>query len=183
MIFEPVTEIPGAYKIELVNWSDSRGSLMEIWNSKNFIEQGVWPDFIPVQVNLVKSNQGAIRGIHRTIRYAPQRKIVTCTEGAIKDYLIDLRPESTHYRNVVSVAIDASKPLLLLVPERVGHSYQTISENSTVCYYFDRAYNPEEEIGINPFDQDLRITWDEPYILSPKDSNAPLLNEIALELL
>ena len=178
----PIPEIEGAYLISLQENSDSRGVLIELFN--NQIIKGIqgWEEFFPKQINWVSSLKGSIRGIHRSKRQFPQMKIVFCTKGEIVDHLVDLRLDSKTYRNHIEISLSGSEKSCLLIPHRVGHGFQTISNESEVVYLMNRVYSPLEEFTINPEDPALGINWVKPYILSTKDKTAPFLESIELPL-
>jgi len=178
----PIPEIEGAYLISLQENSDSRGVLIELFNSQ--IIKGIqgWEEYSPTQINWVSSMKGSIRGIHRSKRQFPQMKIVFCTKGEIVDHLVDLRPDSKTYRNHVEILFSGSEKSCLLIPHRVGHGFQTISDESEVVYLMSRVYSPMEELTINPEDPALDINWVKPHILSTKDKTAPFLESIELSL-
>ena len=142
-----------------------------------------WEDFEVHQSNFVKSREAAIRGIHRTKVEFPQRKIVTCLEGKINDVLIDLRPESPTFKKHVSIELSSDYHYSILIPARIGHSFQTLTKESSVIYQIDRSYNPEEEIGVSPLDPEIAINWKPGWLLSEKDAAAMNLKEINLSLL
>jgi dTDP-4-dehydrorhamnose 3,5-epimerase len=178
----PIPEIEGAYLISLQENSDSRGVLIELFN--NQIIKGIqgWEEFFPTQINWVSSLKGSIRGIHRSKRQFPQMKIVFCTKGEIVDHLVDLRLDSKTYRNQIEILLSGSEKSCLLIPHRVGHGFQTISNDSEVVYLMKRVYSPLEELTINPEDPALGINWVKPHILSTKDKTAPFLESIELSL-
>ena len=98
MKFLPIPEIAGAFTAVLDPHEDSRGILLELWNQTQANAHSEWAGFAPVQINFVSTASGAIRGIHRTRKEAPQRKVVTCVAGKVLDVLVDLRPESKTFR-------------------------------------------------------------------------------------
>ena len=100
----PIPEIEGAYKAFLEPHNDSRGTLVEIWNKKQIRGGSKWSTFNPVHINFVTTKKGAIRGIHRTIKNAPQRKVVTCVAGKCSMFWVDLRPESPTFRGVLRLS-------------------------------------------------------------------------------
>jgi dTDP-4-dehydrorhamnose 3,5-epimerase len=183
VIYKQVEGLEGAFIVDLDIHQDSRGFLSEIWKEGKFLDLLEWKNFKLVQENFVTSNFGAIRGIHRTEKSHPQNKVLCCLNGNIVDYLVDLRPEYSSFKKVFKIELNSTKLQLLLVPKRIGHSFQTLSRTSVVCYFFDRIYKPSEEIGINPLDDELNIEWNEPYLISEKDKIAPNLREIPLEKL
>lgn len=180
MILLPIPEIEGAYSAILEQNKDARGTLVEIWNVGQISKDSEWSTFIPVQINFVNTNLGAIRGIHRTNKSVPQRKVVTCVAGKVLDVLVDLRPESATFRSKAEIELSAGNLKLLFIPERVGHSFQGLEQENSVCYFFDHSYRPSMEIGINPLDDSLGINWQTPYFLSNKDLAAPKLDSYLL---
>lgn len=178
MIVRPIEGLDGAFLIEIDIHEDRRGFLSELWGEKYLPNDTEWKGFRILQENLVKSSRGSIRGIHRTTKDSPQRKVLVCLQGEIEDYLIDLRPESKSFKKIFKIPLNGEILNLLFIPARIGHSFQTISDTSLVCYYFDRKYNPDEEISINPFDKEFDINWIEPYIVSEKDQGAFFLENI-----
>lgn len=173
----------GVYTVLHDLHTDGRGHLFEVFNESVLYRIDGWQDFKICQTNLVKSNQGAIRGIHRTRSGFPQRKVVTCLEGEINDVLVDLRPESPTFMRHISIELKSELPISILIPERIGHSFQTITEKSMVIYQIDRPYILEEELGISPFDPQIAIKWKPNWLLSEKDAQARDLHEIEYELL
>ena len=174
----PIEEIRGAYLLTHDEYLDSRGSLQELYSQNALSSLDSWKNFEINQTNFVKSQFGSIRGIHRTKRQYPQRKIITCIDGEILDVLVDLRPESPSFLNHVSIHLSSKSPTSILIPHRIGHSYQTHSQSSHVIYFIDRVYNPDEELGVNPIDEQLGILWKPNWILSSKDRNAMKIREI-----
>ena len=181
MKLSPIPEIEGAYSALLEPHKDARGTLLELWNREQISKESGWSTFVPVQINFVHTNQGAIRGIHRTYKHVPQRKVVTCVAGRVLDVLVDLRPESPTFKRTAEIELNSSKASLILIPERVGHSFQGLDQENSVCYFFDQSYDSTVEIGINPLDNSLGITWQEPFYLSIKDSSAPMLDTYPLD--
>jgi len=47
----------------------------------------------------------------------------------------------------------------LLVPKGFAHGFISLSEVVKVNYQVDNYYSSENEFGINPFDDDLKINW------------------------
>jgi dTDP-4-dehydrorhamnose 3,5-epimerase len=177
----PIPQIEGAYTAVLEPHKDARGTLVEIWNVGQISKDSEWSTFIPVQINFVTTNLGAIRGIHRTIKSVAQRKVVTCIAGKVLDVLVDLRPESATFRRIAEIELSTGDLKLVFIPERVGHSFQGLEQENSVCYFFDHPYQPSIEIGINPLDDSLGINWQTPYILSNKDSALPKLDSVLFD--
>ena len=47
----------------------------------------------------------------------------------------------------------------MLVPKGFAHGFVSLSEIVRVDYQVDNYYSSENEFGINPFDNDLKINW------------------------
>ena len=176
-------EISGVYEILLGNRSDERGDLTEIWSAGIRKSISDWNDFEVAQTNFVNSKLGVIRGIHRLVRNVPQRKVVYCAQGKIDDLIVDLRPESETFKKWLRIGMNEEKNSLLLIPHRIGHSFQTLTSNSKVIYQMDTIYQPNAEININPFDEELGLIWTEEAMLSEKDSNASSFSKFSEDLL
>src|SRR5215204_3545415 len=90
MRFEQISE-SGAWLIHLDTVSDDRGSFARVWCSETFRNQKI--AFEPVQGNTSRTLQrGSIRGMHFQRAPHADAKIVRCSQGAIYDVIVDLRP-------------------------------------------------------------------------------------------
>jgi len=165
-IFEEVHLLPNIKNV------DERGSLVQAYSLTSIASLKGWGNFRIQQQNIVKSNQGSIRGMHRTKNSYPTRKILTCLSGEIKDVLLDTCKASATFGEYKSFILDGSKPEILCIPSCLAHGYQTISQESIVTYLLDQEYDPTTEINLNPFDPTISHLWDSPFILSDKDSSA-----------
>jgi dTDP-4-dehydrorhamnose 3,5-epimerase len=67
----------------------------------------------------------------------------------------------------------------MILAADLAHAFQVISPMATVCYATTAEYNPEAEKAINPMCPTLNIEWntDIPVLLSPKDQEAPNLED------
>ena len=94
------TSIVGAKVIHPSPHQDERGRFLRAWCAREFAEHGL--DFLPVQANLgLSSTRGTVRGMHFQEAPAIEAKLVRCTRGAIFDVVLDLRPESPSYGQLV----------------------------------------------------------------------------------
>ena len=167
--------LSGAWVFEEKIHQDSRGSFQE-WFRSDLIEEITGRAFPVVQANTSLSRKGVVRGIHFSTHPIGQAKWVTCTAGAIRDVLVDLRPESTTFKQWVSVDLSGEDAKAILVPERFGHAFISLEEDTKVSYLLTSAFAPEFEFAINPLDEEIAITWpDMELVLSEKDRSAPTL--------
>lgn len=121
---------------------------------------------------------GTMRGMHSSVRSSGEFKVVTCIEGAISDFVIDLRPESPDYMVVKSFELKASKPTSILIPPGCAHGYVTREVNTRVLYSMTSLYNPDTEVGYMWNDPMLGIEWPiVPNVISDRDQAFELLTQ------
>ena len=124
-----------------------------------------------------------MRGVHFQYPPAAETKLVRCTRGAVHDVIVDLRPESPTYLGHVSVELTADNHRAIYVPERFGHAYQVLEDDTETSYQVGEFYTPEAEGGLRYDDPLLDLTWPLPVTeMSEKDASWPLLAEAEPEL-
>lgn len=158
--------------------TDKRGFFRE-WYKANEIEAVLGRKFETKQANVSSSNKGVLRGIHFSLGFEPQGKLVTCVSGGIWDVVVDLRKESPTFRKWVGTSLNSKRGEALFISEGLGHAFQSLEDNSAVTYLLTSPYSPDVEYDLNPFDPELDIAWPliDP-ILSEKDYSAPSLQEL-----
>jgi dTDP-4-dehydrorhamnose 3,5-epimerase len=171
-------DIGGAYYIEAKRHADERGWFQE-WFKKSDLQQHIDFDFTPVQANISHSKKGVIRGIHYSIAPEGQAKLVTVMHGAIDDYIIDINPNSANFGKWTRVRLTSQDGNAVLLPPHVGHAFQSLSDNTMVCYVVTAEFNPTAEKGITPQCPTVNIQWSSDCrpVLSDKDRLAPPLLE------
>lgn len=178
MKFYP-TELPGVYVMEPTLHSDSRGYFMETY-CKRLFEEEIGPIKF-VQDNQSRSSRKVIRGMHLQQGEYGQSKLVRCTEGAVLDVALDLRPDSPTYGRHLCVELSSDNRKQLFIPKGFAHGFAVLSEYATFEYKCDEYYAPGSEAGVNPFDPELGIEWpftQQEAILSAKDLKLPLLRDL-----
>src|SRR5512132_1383928 len=106
MKFVP-TALAGAYVVEMEPLIDERGFFARSWCKREFAEHGLNSDLVQCNVsyNRVK---GTLRGMHYQAAPHDEVKLVRCTQGAIYDVLVDLRPDSPTYRSWIAIELTAA---------------------------------------------------------------------------
>lgn len=171
------TKLDGVVIVEPRVFGDHRGFFMESWSQKKFEEAGLHYNF--VQDNHSSSTvKGTLRGIHFQRGDKAQAKLVRCAKGAVLDVAVDLRPNSSTYKQWVAVELSAENKKQLMIPRGFGHGFVTLTDDVEFLYKADNFYAPEADGGIRWNDPELCIDWgtDSP-ILSDKDANAPFLKD------
>ena len=170
------TKIDGLFIIEPRIFEDSRGYFFESFSQKEFDEKIGHVCF--VQDNESKSTYGVMRGLHFQKPPYTQSKLVRCVRGAVLDVAVDLRKSSRTYGQHVAVELTEQNHRQVFIPKGFAHGFAVLSPEAVFQYKCDEFYHPESEGGISILDDSLDIDWHIPRekaILSPKDTNHPLL--------
>ena len=157
-------------------FEDDRGFFYETISTSKLKEAGI--DFVPVQENCAFSlKKGTIRGLHFQNNPMAQAKIVRCTSGKVMDYAVDLRKDSSTYLKYVAVELSADNKYQLYIPRGFAHGVISLEDNTTIEYFADNPYSPENDRSVCYNDPMIGIDWGiENLVLSDKDKNAPLLS-------
>jgi len=173
MIFTE-TELPGAFFVDLERREDARGFFARVWCAREFAEQGLSAEV--VQCNVTQNvKRGTLRGLHYQVAPHQEVKLVRCTRGAIWDVIVDLRPESSTYKQWLGVELTPENGRMIYVPAGFAHGYQTLEPDTEALYQVSAYYTPEAERGVRWNDPAFGITWPdaEGALLSDKDRNWP----------
>lgn len=171
------TKIEDLIIVEPEVFGDNRGFFMESWSKRDFVKVGLDYNFVQDNHSL-SCVRGTLRGIHFQRGEKAQAKLVRCTKGAVLDVAVDLRPNSSTYKQWVSVELSADNKRQLLIPRGFGHGFLTLTDEVEFLYKADNFYSPEADGGIRWDDVELAINWgiDNP-ILSQKDESLPYLKD------
>ncbi len=157
MIFTE-TALKGAYLIDLEQKPDHRGFFARTFCAKEFEDHGLKPTV--AQCNLSFNHiKGTLRGMHYQVLPAAETKLVRCTQGAIYDVIIDMRPESPTYLSHIGVELTAENRRALYIPEMFAHGYQTLTDGAEVVYQVGEFYTPGYERGLRYNDPFFGIAW------------------------
>lgn len=179
MIFTQ-TSLAGAFIIELEDKPDHRGFFARTFCAQEFAEHGLKPTV--AQCNLSFNHQkGTLRGMHYQITPATETKLIRCTQGAIYDVIVDMRPESPTYLSYIGVELTATNRRALYVPEMFAHGYQALTDGAEVVYQVGEFYTPGYERGLRYDDPILDIVWPLNVTeISQKDLTWPLLESVLI---
>jgi dTDP-4-dehydrorhamnose 3,5-epimerase len=169
------TPLHGLLLIEDEPRCDSRGSFLELFTTRAFIDLGL--EFDIKQVNSSKSLEaGTVRGMHWQEYPKGQTKLVRCTAGAVLDVVVDVRPLSPTYGQHYSLSLSAGDGKALYVPKGLAHGWQALRDDSEIMYIVGGCgWEPASERGVRPMDQALKIQWRWPLVtVSERDSSWPL---------
>jgi dTDP-4-dehydrorhamnose 3,5-epimerase len=167
--------IEGALGVIGDSHADARGSLTRVWDTNSLLG-----NFDLVQSSIVLNPEPrTLRGIHFQTPPFSENKVVECVSGKVFDVIVDLRKESSTYRKYLGLNLGPSENYLgIFVPAGCAHGYLTLEENSTLIYFMDREYSPENAQGLCWNDPVLSINWpNKPALISERDLKWPMLSK------
>ena len=171
--------IPGSVLFTPQLHSDARGTFVE-WYRHEALEEAIGHRLDLRQANLSVSGKGVVRGIHYALVPPGQAKYVTVTNGSILDFIVDVRDGSPTFGRWDSVVLDDRDRCSLYLSEGLGHAFVALEDRTTVSYLVSEVFNPDRELGIDPFDEEIGLVFPPDLIdleLSDKDRGAPGLSE------
>ncbi len=172
MIFQE-TKLRGAYIMDPERLEDERGFFARTWCQREFREHGLNPQL--VQCNLSYNHKkGTFRGMHYQCAPYEEAKLIRCSRGAIQDVIVDLRPESSTFKEYVAVILSADNRRMLYVPERFAHGFITLEDDTEVFYQMSEFYSAECARGFRWNDPAFAIQLPiEVAVISERDRNYP----------
>lgn len=170
-------DLEGAFLINPFVQEDSRGCFVKDYSLDAFRAAGLSHSI--GEVFYSTSHKGVIRGLHFQTGHQ-QQKLVRCVSGSIFDVIVDLRPESSTYKQWRGFELSGENHRELLVPKQFAHGFLAL-EDSTVVYKCDEQFDPKGDGGIRWDDQEIAVKWPldqvgglDSITLSQKDRDLPL---------
>ena len=172
------TKLKGSFIIDLDERFDRPGCFARTFCAEECADHGLKPNVI--QCNLFFNyKKGTIRGMHYQIAPATETKLIRCTQGAIYDAIVDMRPGSPTYLSHISVELSAENHRALYVPEMFAHGYQALTDGAEVVYQVSEFYTPGYERGLRYNDPVFDIEWPLPVSeISEKEASWPLFESV-----
>ena len=152
------TKLDSGFVIEVEKSDDERGFFSNIWDKKKFQENHLNVNLTECNIAFTKK-KGTIRGLHYQLPPYEGAKLVRCTKGRIWDVTVDLRPTSKTYKQWTSIEMSPDNNKLSYIPEGCAHGYQTMEDNTEVCYLMSQVYNLDYERGIKYSDPTFKISF------------------------
>ena len=169
------TKLKGAFIIKPQKNEDERGAFSRTFCKKEFAEYGL--NAAVVQCNISENRRrGTFRGMHFQAPPFEEEKIVSCIQGELIDYIIDLRVDSPTFKNWIRVELTAKNGYMLYVPKTFAHGFLTLQDDTRVFYQMTEYYHPEFAFGFRYDDPafDIRLPF-EITTISEKDRSYPEL--------
>ena len=170
MIFNE-TKIQGAYTIQSEKFEDRRGSFDTLWANELFEKQGLNSKLFECNISFNK-NKGTLRGMHHQVSPFEGSKLVRTIKGKTFDVILDLRKNSTTFKQWIGTELSAENGMMNYIPEGCAHGFQTLDDDVEVLYLMSQIYNPESARVAYWDDKDFGISWPlKPTMISQKDSS------------
>jgi len=168
VIFAPVA-IAGAWIIDIEPLKDARGFFARTWCRRELAAHGL--DDATAQDSISWNHtKGTVRGLHFQRAPHEEVKIVRCTQGAIYDVIVDLRPDSPSFKKSCTVELSAENRRALYIPTGCAHGFQTLVDRTEVYYQISTFYVPEASAGYRYDDPAFGIAWPLPVsLINEKD--------------
>src|ERR1700733_915863 len=152
------TKLPGVFEIDLVRNSDGRGFFARSWCHREAGDHGLNPRIVQCNISF-NLRKGTLRGMHYQEEPFPEAKLVRCTNGAIYDVVLDLRPNSPAFKNWIGVTLTAGNRRMLYIPEGCAHGFLTLEDETEVFYQMSEFYHPESSRGVRWDDPAFQVAW------------------------
>jgi dTDP-4-dehydrorhamnose 3,5-epimerase len=166
-------DIDGPLLIISKKFHDDRGYFQELYRVSKHDEH------IPTifrQDNISCSKSCAFRGLHWQTKEHAQAKLVSCLQGQIIDFIVDIRKNSKSFGKWISVTLKESDEYSIYVPEGFAHGFLTLENNTMVHYKCTKEYFPESAKCMKYF-IDMIPNYILGAILSEQDQNAKTFEE------
>jgi dTDP-4-dehydrorhamnose 3,5-epimerase len=152
------TKLPGVVVIDPELLEDSRGFFTRTFCREEFRAHGLI-DHVEQSSMSYNRRRGTVRGMHFQTGPFEETKVVSCVEGRIFDVSIDIRRASPTFGQWFGIELSARNRRLLYLPAGIAHGFQTLVDDSTVCYQMSAPFRSEAAGGIRWDDPGIGIRW------------------------
>ena len=167
------TEVEGVHVIEPEPFLDERGLFARTWDPAVMSAHGLDPHVAQSSTSWSRL-AGTLRGLHYQAAPYEEAKLVRCTQGAVFDVAVDLRPESPTRMVWVGMELTADNRRALYIPRGCAHGFITLTDGAEVFYQISADYQPEAARGYAWDEPVFDIRWPrEPVAMSERDRSWP----------
>ena len=160
---------------------DGRGSFARTFDAAALRAAG-GPALSWVEVNHSRSRRATLRGLHfrRDLR---QCKQIAVLRGAVFDVVVDLRPWSATYHEVITVELDETRIEQVIIPPGCAHGFQAVSAEALISFASTVPTDTSLDGGFRFDDAAAGVSWPlSPPIVGDRDAALPGLDAVAHEL-
>ena len=159
--------------IEAQRLEDERGFFARVFCQQECAQHGLSTTITQCNISF-NPRKGTLRGLHYQVAPFEEAKLIRCTQGAIHDVIVDLRPESTTYTKWTGIELSAENRKMLYVPANFAHGFITMEDSTEVFYQMSQLYSGEHGRGVRWNDPSFNIQWPmEPRIMNERDRTYP----------
>ena len=175
MIFTALP-LSDAWLIEPERIEDERGFFARTFSAEEFLAHKLVPTIAQCSVSYNRK-RGTLRGLHFQAPPHAEVKYVRCTRGAAFDVIVDLRPESPTFKRWTSIELSVENQRLVYIPQGFAHGFQTMVDDTELCYQISTSYVPNAARGIRWDDPELAVVWPQAdqRVISTRDLALPTL--------
>ncbi|HEY1482561.1 MAG TPA: dTDP-4-dehydrorhamnose 3,5-epimerase [Candidatus Acidoferrum sp.] len=167
------TKLKGVFEITPERKPDERGFFARTWCQTEFAQHGLNSRLVQCSISF-SPRKGTLRGMHYQVAPSAETKLIRCTQGAIYDVIVDLRPNSPTFKQWIAAPLTAENRKMIFVPEGCAHGFITQGENSEVFYQMSEFYSPDAARGVRYDDPAFAIVWPERVqVISERDRTYP----------
>ncbi len=152
------TKLTGVFEIHPEMKPDERGAFARTWCQEEFASHGLNSRLVQCNVS-INSRKGTLRGMHYQSAPFAEAKLIRCTQGAIFDVALDLRPDSRTFKKWTAVTLTPENHYMLFVPEGCAHGFLTLEDDCEVFYQISESHHPESARGVRWDDPAFGIAW------------------------
>lgn len=175
------TEIAGCFTFKQAPIFDNRGYFLktytepedshsrEPWLVRETVKEIFWS----------KSFNSVARGMHLQLPPCAMSKFVSCVDGWITDYILDLRIDQPSYGKClkINLGVHDDGRSGVTVPPGCAHGFVTNSASALVLYLQSGPYCAEHDGGVNMAQFLLPEHTD--VIFSDRDKSLPLIDDFS----
>jgi len=168
------TNLHGVKLIQPERFVDFRGSYLEIYDSKKFLDNtGQHIDFVQDDISVSKRN--VLRGLHGDFKTT---KLVTVLRGTGYALIADNRKDSPTYMKWQSFTLSDQNMNMLLLPAGIGNSILSLEDDLIYYYKQNTHFSEGKQFTIKWNDPDWKFWWPVKHpILSRRDESGDYVNE------
>jgi dTDP-4-dehydrorhamnose 3,5-epimerase len=135
---QTIGDIVGVHVWSMPTHIDERGRLFKA--STNSDLAAIPIKFETYEHFLTESRINVFRGMHFQGDPHPVSKIISIIQGAVTDYLFDMRSNSATFKRLQVINLDEKEPLSIFIPAGVAHGYLALVEKTIISYRMNRPF-------------------------------------------
>jgi dTDP-4-dehydrorhamnose 3,5-epimerase len=164
--------VPGLLLSGGASVADERGSFTKVLSG----EDEAIGRFEGRELYWTRSAAGVVRGLHFQLPPEATRKLVYVVNGAIRDFVVDLRVGSPMERKLFEIELNPSVGGLL-VPAGCAHAYEALEDDTIVCYAQDIPFADVATYAGILFSSAGIVPLSKSPIIMPRDLEFPTLGD------